>query len=120
MINPEPEERKVDPFNPVIDLDSFSSLPSLDEMLIPEKKLEVEELESYVTSKDKRVPIFGYPIVSFHLKKDHESKIDFLWSLITRKIISRDTDRCLIKGNPSNPLSIDFLDGHRAYSHRDK
>ncbi|CAI2370267.1 unnamed protein product [Moneuplotes crassus] len=88
------------------DFSAASSVPSLEEVIIPERNLPIDKLENYVSSKEKRVPIFGYPIISFHLNSKKEDKIKFLWSLIAKKIISLDTKKCLIKH---------FLDGNKAY-----
>ncbi|CAI2371747.1 unnamed protein product [Moneuplotes crassus] len=92
-----------------LNLTSASSVPSLEEVIIPERKLRIDNLEKYITSKEKRIPVFGYPIISFHLNSQKEDKIKFLWSLIAKKIISLDTKKCLIKR---------FLDANKAY--RDK
>lgn len=90
---------------------SCTSLPSLDRVIEPEKSLPIDDLETYVTSKEKRVPIFGYPIISFNLNSYNMDKEKFLWGLVAKKIISKDTKRCLVK---------DFMDGYKANQIREK
>lgn len=62
-------------------------------MLEPERELPIGNLEDYITSIDKRIPIFGYPILSFHLNPNKVDKVSFLWNLIAKKIIAKDTKR---------------------------
>lgn len=110
-INPNPIIRKNSADKNLFDIDNFSTLPAIDEMIIPEKDLKIDNLLNYIVSVEKRVPIFGYPIVSFHLNSHKLDRIKFLWGIVAKKIISRDTDRWLIK---------DLIDGYKAGAAREK
>ena len=68
-----------------------------DHSLIKEIDCTISNLETFIVCKEKRIPLFGYPHISYIRNTDGLTKPKFLWNQVAKPILSRNTKRCIFK-----------------------
>ena len=70
---------------------------TLEGRFINEQDCSIDNLESFITCREKRVPLFGYPLISFNQNIEGYDRITYLWNHISKPILSINTKRCIMK-----------------------
>ena len=70
---------------------------TLEGRFINEQDCSIDNLGSFITCREKRVPLFGYPLISFNQNIEGYDRITYLWNHISKPILSINTKRCIMK-----------------------
>lgn len=67
------------------------------EQTMPSIKNIRKELESFIVTTEKKIPLFGYPLISYNQNFEGYDRITYLWDQITKLTISRSSKSNIMK-----------------------